>query len=101
MPILKEPSYLIFIVSNFLGTAHNILGKLERSDEERKTDYLAFLKAYFDSNCSINETADRLFLHRNTVVYKIKKINELLDCDLSDIDVRVKLYLASMLHNVL
>ena len=22
MPILKEPSYLIFIVSNFLGTAH-------------------------------------------------------------------------------
>ena len=79
----------------------NILGKLERSDEEKKTDYLAFLKAYFDSNCSINETADRLFIHRNTVVYKIKKINELLDCDLSDIDVRVKLYLASMLHNVL
>lgn len=79
----------------------NTLGKLVRSDEEKKTDYLEFLKVYFESNCSINETADRLFIHRNTAVYKIKKINELLDCDLSDIEVRVKLYLASMLRYVL
>ena len=56
---------------------------------------------YLNSNCSINDTADKLFIHRNTVVYKIKKINELLDCDLSELEVRVKLFLAIMLQNII
>lgn len=79
----------------------DMLGKLEEHDQNNGSDYLEFLNVYLNSNCNINDTADKLFIHRNTVVYKIKKINELLDCDLSEIDVRVQLYLAIMLHNIM
>ena len=80
---------------------NNILGILEQYDKNNKADYLEFLSTYLDCNCNINETADKLFVHRNTVVYKIKKISELLDCDLSEMEVRVELYLANMLRNIL
>lgn len=80
---------------------NDMLGKLEGNDQNNGTDYLDFLNAYLNSNCNINDTADALFIHRNTVVYKIKKINELLDCDLSDIEVRVQLYLAAMVRNII
>lgn len=80
---------------------NNILGKLEQYDKNNRADYLDFLSTYLDCNCNINETADKLFVHRNTVVYKIKKISELLDCDLSEMEVRVELYLANMLRNIL
>ena len=79
----------------------NILGTLEKYDKNNRADYLDFLSTYLDCNCNINETADKLFVHRNTVVYKIKKISELLDCDLSEMEVRVELYLANMLRNIL
>ena len=77
------------------------LGVLEKHDQNNGSDYLEFLKVYLNSNCSITDTADKLFIHRNTVVYKIKKINELLDCDLSELEVRVKLFLAIMLQNII
>lgn len=78
-----------------------MIGKLEKLDQDNGADYLEFLKVYLSCNCNINETADKLFIHRNTVVYKIKKINELLDCDLSEIEVRLKLYLAILLKNII
>lgn len=77
------------------------LGVLEKHDQNNGSNYLEFLKVYLNSNCNINDTADKLFIHRNTVVYKIKKINELLDCDLSELEVRVKLFLAIMLQNII
>ena len=77
------------------------LGVLEKHDRNNGSDYLEFLTVYLTSNCNINDTADKLFIHRNTVVYKIKKINELLDCDLNELEVRVKLYLAIMLKNII
>ena len=54
----------------------NILGKLEQYDKNNKSNYLDFLSTYLECNCNINETADKLFVHRNTVVYKINKISE-------------------------
>ena len=77
------------------------LGVLEKHDRNNGSDYLEFLTVYLTSNCNINDTADKLFIHRNTVVYKIKKINELLDCDLNELEVRVNLYLAIMLKNII
>lgn len=79
----------------------SVLGKLEQYDKDNKTNYLEFLCTFLDNNCSINVTADKMFVHRNTIVYKINKIEELLDRDLSDMEVRVELYLASMLRNIL
>ena len=80
---------------------NHVLGKLEQYDKNNKSNYLDFLGTYLSCNCNINETADKLFVHRNTVVYKINKISELLDVDLSDTEVRVELYLAQLLGDTL
>lgn len=80
---------------------NSVLGKLEQYDKNNKTNYLEFLDIFLNNNCNINSTADKMFVHRNTIVYKINKIEELLDRDLSDMEVRVELYLANMLRYIL
>ena len=79
---------------------NSVLGRLETYDKNNGTTYLAFLETYMNNNCSISATADKMFVHRNTIVYKLNKIEELLDRDLSQIDVRAELYLACMLRKI-
>lgn len=74
------------------------IGDLERYDELNNTDYVELLINYFENNCKVNETANSLYIHRNTVNYKINKIEEILDLNLSDIGDRSKVYLSLMIR---
>jgi len=76
------------------------LGKLERYDRENDTDYLNILKSYLDFNNSVEKVAKATFMHRNTINYKIKKIKEILNTDLSYED-SVQLYLAFQIREIL
>ncbi|SFG31535.1 transcriptional regulator, PucR family [Sporolactobacillus nakayamae] len=53
---------------------------------EREEDKELFhtLIVFFESNCQISETAKKLFIHRNTVIYRIDKCEQLLGTDLKD-----------------
>jgi len=42
------------------------------------------LQAFFDSNLNIQETANALFLHKNTVIYRIRKVKEITGYDPQD-----------------
>lgn len=77
------------------------LGPLKEYDRRNHSDYSDVLKLYLENDGSINETARILFLHRNTVNYKIRKVEELLSCNLSSIENRVKLYIAFCLEEIL
>lgn len=59
------------------------VGKLEDYDQRNQTDYLDTLKAYLHNNGSIQEVAKTTYVHRNTVNYKMKKIKEILQCELT------------------
>ena len=72
-----------------------------RYDELNKTEYVEFLKVYFKEAGSVINTADALYLHRNTVNYKLRKIEEILNCDLTDFDTKVELYLALKLSELI
>ena len=52
----------------------------EMQEELRKTLY-----CYLFSNSSITKTAETMFLHRNTIKYRLKKCEELLKTDLSEV----------------
>lgn len=69
------------------------LGKLEDYDKKYQTDYLYTLKCYLDNNASVQEVAKTTFVHRNTINYKIKKIKEILQCEL-DYEDGLRLFLA-------
>lgn len=58
------------------------LGKLEDYDEKNQTDYFDILKCYLDNNNSVEKVAKATYVHRNTINYKIRKIKEILQCNL-------------------
>ncbi len=70
-------------------------------DEINETGYMDFLKVHFETGGNIQKTAGRLYMHRNSVIYKIHKIEEILGCDLSDLNVRTEINLAVKLHDLL
>lgn len=51
--------------------------------DEMMSELQKTLRVYLDCSCSITETANRMFLHRNTVKYRIKKCEEIIGKDLS------------------
>lgn len=77
------------------------LGDLAFYDKVNNTDYVEILINYFENNCSIVETANTLYIHRNTMNYKINKIEQILDINLSDIGDRSKIYIAIMIKYLL
>lgn len=58
--------------------------KIAQYDLEHNTAYLSTLYHYIDTGKSLKQTARRLFVHRNTIHYRIQKIKELFQVDLDD-----------------
>lgn len=59
------------------------LGLLEDYDDKHQSDYFYILKCYLDNNNSVEKVAKETYVHRNTINYKIKKIKELLNLELT------------------
>lgn len=47
-------------------------------------DFYLTLRTYLECNKNVNETADKLFIHRNTLNYRIKRIKELTGLNLDN-----------------
>ncbi|MDR3599489.1 MAG: PucR family transcriptional regulator [Desulfosporosinus sp.] len=70
------------------------LGKLEKYDRDHDSDYINTLHIYLLSDCSLLDTASRLHTHRNTIVYRIRKIKEILNIELDDSTKKFNLLMA-------
>ncbi|MBR0374395.1 MAG: helix-turn-helix domain-containing protein [Mogibacterium sp.] len=63
---------------------HRAITILRNYDAKNETKLLETLQIYLRSNCNIKDTAETLFMHRNSVIYRLRKIGELCDIDLTD-----------------
>ncbi|MCC8042981.1 MAG: PucR family transcriptional regulator ligand-binding domain-containing protein [Oscillospiraceae bacterium] len=54
------------------------------SDKQRGTEYVKTLEVYLNCNCNLVKAAEDLFVHRNTMVYRVEKIKSLLEIDFND-----------------
>lgn len=61
---------------------YDILGKLIDYDSKNSTELLQTLKVYIEENCNLVRTAQLLFVHKNTVKYRIRRIEQICNCDL-------------------
>ena len=52
------------------------------------------LKTYLECGCNLIRTAERLFLHKNTLLYRLNHIKSIIRCDLNDADERLLLTLS-------
>lgn len=77
---------------------HPAVEALAQHDKNNDTDYFPTLKAYLDKKCSTVETADALHIHRNTLLYRIDKIEKLVDVDWNDPKERLHLQLSYAMY---
>ena len=66
---------------------HSAVALLRDYDRVHETDLLESLRVYLTHNRSIGESAAALYIHRNTMNYRIARISELTRLDLGDPDV--------------
>ena len=75
------------------------IGRLIHADEIHDGSLCETLENYLNHNCSAKYTAESMYLHRNTLNYRLNKIQELLGRDLDDIESCLTLKLAFMKRN--
>lgn len=68
--------------------------RLLEKAEEGRFDNLTLLHNYLLTERSISITAKRMHMHRNSVIYRLGKIQETLGVNLSDPDIRLRLLLS-------
>ena len=64
--------------------AHRCLELLEAHDAAHGTGYIATLRACLLADCNMLKTADMIHNQRNTVVYRMGRIREMLGSQLKD-----------------
>lgn len=70
------------------------LGELEKYDMDHNSEYIRTLRMYLLSDCSLLETASRMHTHRNTIVYRIRQVKEILHTELDNSAVKFDLLMA-------
>ena len=85
-------------IREFVG---QMLGDVIEYDERKDGRLLETLRVYFESNCSQQDAADKLFVHHKTVRYRLTRIEQLSGLDLSTHEDRINLDLALKVHSVM
>lgn len=62
------------IMNNF---SDKVLLSLKKYDKENHTALIRTLRIYLHENCNLVKTAKELYIHRNSLIYRIKKIEEI------------------------
>ena len=78
--------------------SRTVLGPLA---EQEQRDDLRTLEEFLRAHGNLSSVARALFLHRNTVRQRLKRIGELVGADLDDVDQRTLLYLAVLAQSAL
>jgi DNA-binding PucR family transcriptional regulator len=76
-----------------LAPFRNLVEPLMAHDRERRSDLVRTLRIYFAAGANASEAADRLFLHRNSMLYRLARIEKLTGLDLKDSRAKLALQL--------
>lgn len=77
------------------------LGPLIDYDLKQNADLIKTLEAFFNCHGNLSQTADVLIVHRNTLLYRMNRINEIAKIDLNRPETRLALHLALTVRRLL
>lgn len=81
--------------------SHYYLDLLTPIVEDTESELLPTLLTYLlDSSGEVKKTAEILYVHRNTVLYRLNKARSLLNCDLNKMPQAYDIYLAAALQRL-
>ena len=72
-------------------------GSIESIDRET----LMTIQAFFENNLNVSETSRKLFVHRNTLVYRLDKIRKITGLDLREFEHAITFKVALMVQKYL
>jgi len=77
------------------------LGTVFEQDRTGGTSFIPTLEYYFKYNHNVTEASKAMFIHRNTFIYRIEKMKEMLHTDFKDADELFQIELALKLYRLL
>ena len=82
------------------GLSDYRLLRLLQEDRENNTDLYYTLKVYLMNENNVTMAADSLHIHRNTLVYRLKKIRECIEDDINDNETARELLAFMMMYDI-
>ncbi|MBD7908599.1 PucR family transcriptional regulator [Sporosarcina gallistercoris] len=77
------------------------LGPLLAHDQENGTAYIETFEYYFANNANVTETSKAMFIHRNTLIYRIERIQEILGLDIKHSEDVLRIQIALKIFRIL
>jgi len=68
---------------------------------EKKNEFIRTLEAFFKQKGNLSQTAEVLFIHRNTLSYRLKQISEITGLDLKNCDTALAVQLALKIYQMM
>ena len=84
---------------DLLSFKEEILGPLLKY--EGGGELIHTLEAYFEHNGNLSKTAESLYIHRNTLIYRMDRITEISGLDLAHEETRLAVQLALRIHRMM
>lgn len=84
-----------------LTFSNQMLGPLLDYDERNRADLIKTLEAFFACHGNLSKTAEKLIVHRNTLLYRMNRISEIADMDLNRPETRLGVHLALVIRQLL
>ena len=72
----------------------SVLGKLHEYDEQNASDLVKSLACFLEANGHWGEAAERLYVHRHTLRYRMKRVEDITGRDLGSSQDRMEFWLA-------
>ena len=88
---VRDNSCLLNIMLNSMGhecpdSLYSMLNSQKVLDVLEDEELLHSARSFFDNNLSIGEASKQIYVHRNTMVYRIEKIQRLIGLDIRKFD---------------
>ena len=74
---------------------------LEKTKKNKEISLVEILDTYLIENCNLTIAAEKVYMHRNTLTYRIKKIEQLLNCNLHNFEDCLRIKMALYISKVL
>ena len=72
----------------------SVLGKLQEYDEQNSSDLVRSLACFLEANGHWGDAAEKLYVHRHTLRYRMKRVEEITGRDLNQSQDRMEFWLA-------
>ncbi len=96
-----RPLFMPATVTEARGIVERVLGAITAYDDSHSTELLRSLEVYFEANRSGTAASEQLSIHRQTLIYRLKRIEQITDRQLDNLDDLTELHLAMRMRRQL